>query len=114
VSFHHPVPLYAVIMNLVLFWGLNTLYRRIHDQKHRWPAKGMIPPLYLIGYGGFRFLLEWLRTETIVGKGMTLAQWSMLVFMGLGLIVGIFMHLTRPQPPNHAGLLRTAITEPDR
>jgi len=94
VSFHNPVPLYAIGLNLFLFWGLKSMYHRVYVKKQGGLARGMIPSFYLIGYGAFRFLLEEIRTETIVGQGLTLAQWSMLVFMGLGVIAGVVMHGT--------------------
>ncbi|GAB6094705.1 hypothetical protein JCM14469_09570 [Desulfatiferula olefinivorans] len=109
VSFHHPVPLYAMVLNLCLFWGLKTLYRRIYITKETGLKMGMIPSLYLIGYGGVRFVLEGIRTETVVGKGMTQAQWSMLVFIGLGLIMGVIMLGASTQVPNHASRLRPAL-----
>jgi prolipoprotein diacylglyceryltransferase len=89
-SFDNPVPLYAIIFNLLLFLFLRKMYHRIYglqnNKKNRLMNRGMITACYLIGYGGFRILMEFIRTEKVVGMGMTMAQWSMAVFILIGLI----------------------------
>jgi prolipoprotein diacylglyceryltransferase len=49
---------------------------------------------YLIGYGAVRMMLEIIRNERVVGFGMTLAQWGMMVFIvaGIALLAVIFFH----------------------
>lgn len=90
VSFHNPVPLYAIVFNLLLFLFLRKMYHRIYvlqnNEKHWFMNRGMITAFYLIGYGGFRMILETIRTEKVVGMGMTMAQWSMTAFILIGLI----------------------------
>lgn len=90
VSFHNPVPLYAIVFNLLLFLFLKKMYHRIYvlqnNEKHWFMNRGMITAFYLIGYGGFRMILETIRTEKVVGMGLTMAQWSMAFFIICGMV----------------------------
>ena len=89
-SFHNPVPLYAIVFNLLLFQILKKLYHRIYvlrnNENYRFMNPGMITAFYLMGYGGFRILMEFIRKEKVVGMGMTMAQWSMAFFMICGMV----------------------------
>jgi len=89
-SFHNPVPLYSIIFNLLLFLFLRQMYHRIYvkhnNRNNRFLNPGMIAAFYLMGYGGFRILVEFIRTEKVVGMGMTMAQWSMVFFMICGMV----------------------------
>ena len=89
-SFHNPVPLYAIIFNLLLFLFLRKMYSQIYTlqikKKHGVINRGMITSCYLMGYGSFRILMECIRKEKVVGMGMTMAQWSMAAFILFGLI----------------------------
>jgi len=91
VSFHNPVPLYSIIFNLLLFLFLRQMYHRIYvthnNNNNRFLNKGAIVAFYLMGYGSFRLLLEFIRKEKIVGMGMTMAQWSMLFFIICGMAI---------------------------
>lgn len=98
-SFHNPVPLYAIGMNLVLFFFLRNQYRHIYGKNRNQKGaaetarggSGLIISYYLIGYGSFRMLLEFIRNEKVVGLGMTMAQWSMAGFILCGLISGLYI-----------------------
>lgn len=90
VSFHNPVPLYAILLNLLLFVFLKNQYNRIYAAgpgEKTFAGQGMITAFYLIGYGGFRIMLECIRTENVVGMGMTMAQWSMAFFVMAGMVI---------------------------
>ncbi|RJP89613.1 MAG: CPBP family intramembrane metalloprotease [Desulfobacteraceae bacterium] len=93
-SFHNPVPLYEVLLNLFLFFFLRFHYRRIYVTRQLEGQGGRVTALYLVGYGAIRMLLETIRPEQVVGFGMTLAQWGMMVFMLTGLVMQalIFCH----------------------
>jgi prolipoprotein diacylglyceryltransferase len=90
VSFHNPVPLYAIIFNLMLFLFLRKIYNQVYvlqNNKNQWlMSQGVITAFYLIGYGGFRIMMEFIRKETVVGMGMTMAQWSMVFFILCGMV----------------------------
>ncbi|MDO9264915.1 MAG: prolipoprotein diacylglyceryl transferase [Desulfosalsimonadaceae bacterium] len=86
-SFHNPVPLYEVLLNLLLFLFLRGQYRGIYTIRQRKIQGGRVAALYLIGYGAVRMILETIRDERVVGFGMTLAQWGMMFFM----LAGFFM-----------------------
>jgi len=66
------------------------MYHRIYvlqnNEKHWFMNRGMITAFYLMGYGGFRMILETIRTEKVVGMGMTMAQWSMAFFIICGMV----------------------------
>jgi len=89
-SFHNPVPLYSIIFNLFLFLFLRQVYHQIYIQRNhkssRFINPGMVTAFYLLGYGSFRILVEFIRTEKVVGMGMTLAQWCMAFFMICGMV----------------------------
>jgi len=91
ISFHNPVPLYAILFNLLLFLFLRKIYHRIYvlrnNENHRFMNRGMITAFYLMGYGFFRTLLEFIRKEKVVAMGMTMAQWSMVFFMICGMVI---------------------------
>lgn len=74
----HPVQLYAVALNVALFFALVAL--RHHRRKEGdWLA------YYLIGYGAVRYIIEIFRAgvSSVVGPGgLTYAQW-----MSVGLVV---------------------------
>ncbi len=94
ISFHNPVPLYSIALNLLLFVLLRKQYHRIYvtgqNDKNRcrslFENPGIIASFYLMGYGCLRIILETIRTETAVGMGMTMAQWSMVFFIICGMV----------------------------
>ena len=86
-SFHNPVPLYEVLLNLLLFLFLRGQYRGVYTTRQREIQGGRVTALYLIGYGAIRMSLETIRNERVVGFGMTLAQWGMVFFMIAGLMM---------------------------
>lgn len=87
ICFKNPVPLYEIIGNILLFLFLKTRYQRIYEAAPPKGPGGTVAAFYLMGYGGFRMLLETLRAEKIIGMGMTLAQWSMMGFILAGLVL---------------------------
>lgn len=95
--FDNPVPLYAIIANLALFWLLRKQYGFIYSgDRNQSGRKGTIAALYLLGYGMFRFVMEWFRKEPVVGFGLTQAQLVMVVFfiIGGGIVVRAFWRKT--------------------
>ena len=94
-TFHNPVPLYSIILNLLLFFLLRRQYDRIYFTDDGSSDRGMIVSGYLMGYGVIRFVLETIRNEKIVAMHMTLAQWSMGVFFIIGLMMMIFIHIKK-------------------
>ncbi len=71
--YHHPVFLYESILNIILFV---ILFRALS----RGYFKGKIISYYLIGYGSIRFMMEFLRMDTV----------PMLVGIRLPMIMSIF------------------------
>ncbi len=58
-----------------------------HNENHWFMNRGMVTAFYLMGYGLFRILLEFIRKEKVVAMGMTMAQWSMFFFMICGMVI---------------------------
>ena len=122
-SFTNPVPLYASLANLAIFFVLSRIYSRIYmggavqkaasgslsDQAglfvriREWfewllgliQNKGGVVGGYLILYGVVRFLMEFIRTNRIEAFGLTQPQLVMLVFIMTGTLI---LLLTQKNP----------------
>lgn len=104
VSFHNPVPLYAIVLNLLLFLFLKLRFETIYYGGKPAEHNGLIAALYLTGYGGIRFVLEMVRKENTVAMGLTQAQFVSAGFMAAGLLLIVVISLLktsrRPLPVN--------------
>jgi len=69
----HPTQLYEALFHLAMAWALYAMLRK--DALRRQRLK-----LYLIAYCGFRFAIEFLRTEPRVALGLTPYQWAAPAF----------------------------------
>ncbi len=88
----HPSQLYEAFFEGVVLWMiLYPLYRR-----GKLP-EGCITALFLVGYGGFRFGIEFFREPDVqVGflwLGFSLGQWLCLGMIGIGILI---LGLKRP------------------
>lgn len=84
----HPSQLYHVALEGVLLFIIIMLVRRLK------PATGTLGGVFLLGYGAFRFFVEFFRQpdaqlRELAEAGMTMGQWLCLPMMaaGLGLII---------------------------
>jgi phosphatidylglycerol:prolipoprotein diacylglycerol transferase len=75
----HPTQLYEVLFHSLMAVVLIILMRR-------GTLRGQLLKLYLISYGCFRFLTEYIRPEPIWLAGLTFYQWASLVLI-LGLLL---------------------------
>jgi len=92
-AYRHPVQLYEVFVNLVIYVMLLRVYCR-----HRRP--GEVLALYCIAYGTARFFLEFLRAdERLVSPFLSLGQIISLALVAAGLVMWIVFpkRLSRPQ-----------------
>lgn len=97
VAFHNPSPLWALGLNLCIFYFLKQLhsFTYLNPANHR-NYKGAITASYLLLYGVDRLLLEIFRTEKVVASGLTQAQITMLIFISTGLgILGYIKYLRK-------------------
>lgn len=82
----YPTQIYSVIVNLLIYAGLMTVWLR-------WPAQpvGFLAALYMLGYGGKRFFIEFFRGEfpRVMLSGLSLWQWLSLGFIMAGTILVI-------------------------
>jgi phosphatidylglycerol:prolipoprotein diacylglycerol transferase len=84
----HPSQLYHVALEGILLFIIIMLVRRLK------PATGTLGGVFLLGYGVFRFFVEFFREpdahlRQLADAGMTMGQWLCLPMMaaGLGLII---------------------------
>ncbi|MDX1677660.1 prolipoprotein diacylglyceryl transferase [Arsukibacterium sp.] len=83
----HPSQLYHVALEGVLLFIIIMLVRRLQ------PATGTLGGVFLLGYGVFRFFVEFFRQPDsqlgVLSAGMTMGQWLCLPMIagGLGLIL---------------------------
>jgi phosphatidylglycerol---prolipoprotein diacylglyceryl transferase len=81
----HPSQLYQALLEGLLLFVILWLY----GQKERKP--GQVAAVFLIGYGAFRFIVEYFREPDahlgVLGLGMTMGQWLCVPMIagGLGL-----------------------------
>lgn len=82
ISHFHPLFLYESILCIILFAFLQKMRQKFVI------GTGFFLGSYLIGYGLIRFSLEFIRIETARTTGLlslfSIAQWWMLVAMGIG------------------------------
>ncbi len=82
-TFRNPVPFYAIILNLLIFWFLRWAYTAVYEKGYS-RYSGVVVALYLILYGNARIFMETLRIELTVAWGLTQAQLVMAGFIILG------------------------------
>lgn len=75
----HPIPLYDMLFNLGLFFFLIWMRR-----KH--VVKGSLLAIYLIGYGGFRFLTSYIRIDEKIIVNNSIIQYFALLLFIIGII----------------------------
>lgn len=95
--FRNPVPLYAILINLAIFFLLRRIYQAIYnaDAPNR-GYSGAIFGAYLLLYGGVRMTLEIFRVESIVAFGLSQAQIVMIFFILIGsAILFVLAYLNR-------------------
>jgi phosphatidylglycerol:prolipoprotein diacylglycerol transferase len=67
-AWRHPTQLYLAVAAAVMFTVLWQLRNRMQHE-------GDLFKLYLILWGGSRFLLEFLRQRDVAGGALSMAQW---------------------------------------
>ena len=79
----HPSQLYELALEGLVLFALLWFYAR-----RRRPL-GAVSGLFLIGYGSFRFLIEYAREPDsflgVLAMGMTMGQWLSLPMIVIGL-----------------------------
>lgn len=101
-TFQNPTPLWAIGMNLCIYYFL----KRLHTYTYFNPTptrnySGAVSASYLILYGVDRFFMEIFRTERVVFQGLTQAQFTMLVFMSIGLVILAYLNYARKADAKH-------------
>jgi phosphatidylglycerol:prolipoprotein diacylglycerol transferase len=94
----HPSQLYESALEGFVLFALLWIYAR-----HRRPL-GAVSGLFLIGYGSFRFLVEYAREPDsflgVLAMGMSMGQWLSLpmIFGGLYLVLTAARRAERVKP----------------
>ncbi len=86
----HPSFLYEIAFHAAMFV---MLWRR----RDRWEVRGDSFKVYLLGYGLFRFALEFVRGNPVVWAGLSASQLFLLATVPL--LAGYFLRRTRPRIP---------------
>jgi phosphatidylglycerol:prolipoprotein diacylglycerol transferase len=83
----HPSQLYEFLLEGLVLFAMLVLYRR------QQPPAGAVGGLFLLGYGCFRFFVEFFREPDahlgLLSLGMSMGQWLCvpMILTGLGLIM---------------------------
>jgi phosphatidylglycerol:prolipoprotein diacylglycerol transferase len=86
-KFQNPVPLYAILANLAIFFFLRRIYRHVYaDGGLRQRYAGSVFASYFMLYAPVRITLEVFRRERRVFFDLTQAQVVMLLFMAVSAI----------------------------
>lgn len=85
----HPTQIYESIFHLSMAVLLAVLM-------WRGAFRNQLLKLYLIAYGCFRFVTEWIRPEPVVGLGLTFYQWVCLLIV---VALSIQWQFDRPMAP---------------
>lgn len=80
-EFVHPVVAYDLVVDLLIFAVLLRYWGRVRGR----PPEGRVFWLYLVLYGGFRFLTSFLRLDPVVLAGLQEAQLLGLLYVLAGL-----------------------------
>lgn len=84
-SYRTPTFLYESLWNLLGFVLICVLRRR-----KRLLKQGEITLFYLIWYGAGRFVIEGMRTDSLMLSGLRVSQWLSALLIFLALVLGIY------------------------
>ncbi|MCF8035281.1 MAG: prolipoprotein diacylglyceryl transferase [Desulfobacteraceae bacterium] len=100
--FPNPVPLYAIFLNIGIFFVLRRLYENIYRSSAPNRAYGgIVAGAYLLLYGSVRMALEIFRTNRKFFLGLTQAQVVMAVFVLFGGCILIRIAWKNRRSPAH-------------
>lgn len=78
----HPTQIYSMAALVGLYFFLRWMYKRRSFD-------GQVFAVYVILYGAWRFIVEFIRSEPKLALGLTAWQWSSIVIMATGLVPGL-------------------------
>ncbi len=91
----NPVPLYELALNTALFFILQGQYKKFRASPDPARYNGLMMSGYLMIYGVYRFLLEFIRTEQAMLWWLTQAQVIMILYFIMGLLVLVIVLVRR-------------------
>lgn len=89
IGYHIPTQLYESLFLFVLFAILSILYFKRYN---------ILMQIYLISYGVWRFLIEYVRTDQVGGVQDALlrpSQWQSIIFISIGILLFVIYHIRR-------------------
>lgn len=89
IGYHVPTQLYESLFLFVLFAILSILYFKRYN---------ILMQIYLISYGVWRFLIEYVRTDQVGGVQDALlrpSQWQSIIFISIGILLFVIYHIRR-------------------
>jgi phosphatidylglycerol:prolipoprotein diacylglycerol transferase len=90
-EWHQATFFYESVLNIVLLILMLCLYRKFKKV-------GYLLPMYMIGYGLIRFLVEGLRTDSLyLIPGIRVSQALSLILIPLGIVLLLSIHKKRKQ-----------------
>ncbi len=109
IAFQNPTPLWAVGLNLCIFYFLKQLHTHTYlNPENPRNHSGAVMASYLTLYGVDRLFMEIFRTERVVFEGLTQAQITMLIFISIGTIIFLYIKYFR-KDNGEASYAKTAI-----
>ncbi|KJS31019.1 MAG: hypothetical protein VR64_13130 [Desulfatitalea sp. BRH_c12] len=97
-SFQNPVPFYAILANICVFFFLRRVYHEIYaEPRARERYAGAVLAAYFILYAPIRITFEVFRRERKIALGLTQAQFAMIfyIFFALVLMACIYIFYRR-------------------
>jgi len=79
-DFVHPIAAYDLLVDLLIFWILLRYWSRVRGRQ----PEGRVFWLYLVLYGGFRFVTSFLRLDPVILAGLQEAQLLGLAYVVIG------------------------------
>lgn len=89
-NYYHPTFLYEFLWNVLVFAVIMIFWKKYKEDE------GIIFSLYLIGYSGGRFLIEALRTDSLMIGQFRIAQLVSILCILIGITYLIFKFMRNP------------------
>lgn len=92
-SYRVPTFLFESVWNLIGFCLIMLLRRRPKCLR-----RGEVAWFYLVWYGAGRFVIEGMRTDSLMLGQLRVSQWLSLILIALGMGLSVYGRRFRPQP----------------
>ncbi len=99
-QYYEPTFLYESILNLIGFIVFVFILKKLNEKFH-FMKRGDGLYFYLVWYGASRYLVEGLRTDSLMIGNFRMAQLTSIAFIAVGIIgyLGVFRKLVKKEKP---------------